>query len=76
MTEEWANALNDIPFKSSKLISMVLICVAYIIESNGKMLHLLKHGSKKIKKKHERKQYAIVGSLSDYKREMAEYESQ
>ena len=27
MTQEWEDALNELPFKSSKQISMVLICV-------------------------------------------------
>ena len=47
-TDEWFNALNELPFKSSKLILIWWLIGIWWLGENGKTLHLLKQCSKKI----------------------------
>ena len=70
-TDEWYDALQAMPFKSSKYYSTILFTRFIIIGKNGKTLHLLKQTAKKTQKRKKRTVIPLLGSLSKYNEALA-----
>ena len=65
-SDEWFEALKNLPFKSSKYCQYKSTLSLSFIESNGKTLHLLKNSSKKIEKNKKRKVIPLLGTIKDW----------
>ena len=65
-TDEWLNALKELPYKSRKLLILSFLIVSICIEKNGKTLYLLKQSSKIISSKKKRKVVPLLGTIKDY----------
>ena len=65
-TDEWYEALNNLPFKSSKFPCLLWFTECWHIEKKGKTLHLLKQSSKKIRHGKKKKVIPILGTIQAY----------
>ena len=65
-TPEWYDALQQLPFKSSKHNCYRHLNIFCDIGNNGKTLHLLKKKAKPIGKREKRKVIPLLGTIHDY----------
>ena len=65
-TDEWYEALKDLPFKSSKYSFVYWFIRLLNIGKNGKLLHLLKKSSKPIAKREKGKVIPLLGKIGAY----------
>ena len=65
-SDEWFEALKNLPFKSSKYCQYKSTSSLSFIETNGRTLHLLKASSKKIEKNKKRKVIPLLGTIQDW----------
>ena len=66
-TDEWLEALKQLPFKSCKyILPASLIYVIYAAEKNGKTLYLLKQSAKVHEGTKKRKVVPLLGTIKEY----------
>ena len=69
VSEEWAELLTQHPFVSCKYL-LVLI----LVESKGKMIHLLKKGSKPVRTEYKRRIVPLAITYADFKKEQQQFQ--